>query len=355
MKGKAVIPLFLGLAIGLLAVKLTVDAIRRARASSENKTTITVVRAKQDIEAFEEIKADMVETIETVDSPFAPAHDRLGSIEKAAGRVTSKAIPKDSPVLSSMLAPEGTPPGMVGRIPPGFRAVSVKIDEVTGVAYQLQAGDWVDVIVVMDVDVGARRKETIAEVILQHVQVAAIGRGASNEPTGSGARMQPAKSATLLVREPDVPKLHLAATRGKITLAMRGDDAETTDNLAFASSDDIISNLQKLLGGGVPPPEPAKTTEPARSAPRVEQLTAPHEVLIYRGSAAGRGSANVERILFANAGSHTIIEVNEGAPTRQLNTLDLTRPLGREANGRAHAISLSPFGVRTIRRAARCV
>jgi pilus assembly protein CpaB len=271
----------------------------------------------------------MVEAVETPDSPFAPAQERFESVEKVTGRVTGKAIPKDAPVLKSMLAPEGTPAGMVGRIPAGFRAVSVKIDEVTGVAFQIQPGDWVDVIVVMDVDVGARRKETIAEVILQHVQVAAIGRGSSPEANPSNARMQPAKSATLLVREPDVPKLHLAATRGKITLAMRGDDAETSDELPFARSDDVIEGLKSLFNTGptaAVPPTPKDEPPTTFTQPRRQELPPPHEVVVYRGAMGGRAGSNIERITFENAHSPNILEVNQGNPTRQLKTLDLTRP-----------------------------
>ena len=160
MKRTAIIPLVLGLGIGLLAVKFGVDSIRKAQASIAARQSVTVVRAKQDIAAYEGIQKDMVETVETADSLFAPATERMDKVETAIGRVTSKPIPKNAPVLLSMLAPVGTRPGMVGRIPPGYRAVSVKIDEVSGVAYQVQPGDWVDVIVVMDVDTGGgpRRK-----------------------------------------------------------------------------------------------------------------------------------------------------------------------------------------------------
>lgn len=239
MKGKAIIPLVLGLGIGLVTVKFLVDTIRKAQASNQSQETITVIRASQDIDAYEAITADKVELVETVDSLLAPTNDRIGSLEEIEGRVAAKAIPQCAAVLKSMLAPEGTPAGMVGRIPPGFRAVSVKIDEVTGVAFQIKSGDWVDVIVVMDIDSSTRgRKETIAEVILQHVQVAAIGHTATGPTAESKSNMKPAKSATLLVREEDVPRLHLAGTRGKITLAMRGEDEQITERPPSARLDE---------------------------------------------------------------------------------------------------------------------
>ena len=331
MKGKAMIPLILGLGIGLLAVKLTVDAIRRAQASGQTKSTITAVRAKEDIPAFAEIRPQMVEDVETSDSLFAPAQERIESVEQVIGRVTAKAIPKHAPVLLAMLAPEGTPSGMVGRIPTGFRAVSVKIDEVSGVAFQLQIGDWVDVIVVMDVNTGGRRKETIAEVILQHIEVAAIGRGLQSEADAPSGRSQPAKSATLLVPEQEVPKLHLAGTRGKITLAMRGDDEKTTESGAFANSSDLLASLRGMM----PPSLPA-VTQQTQSTATLQTLFAepgaepdpPHRVMIFRRSSGGRNAVNVERITFANARSSDIIEVSQGNPTRQANTMSAGRSRG---------------------------
>lgn len=327
MKGKAMIPLILGLAIGLLAVKLTVDAIKQAQGSNQEKETITAIRARQDIPAFAKITTEMIEAVETSDSLFAPAHDRIDSLDLALGRVTAKSIPKYSPILLSMLASEGTPAGMVGRIPPGFRAVSVKTDEVTGVAYQLQPGDWVDVIVVMDVSVGRGKKETIAEVILQHIQIAAIGRGTQSEADSTAGRTKPAKSATLLVAEQDVPKLHLAATRGKITLAMRGDDAGTTAEGAFAKSEDLLSSLRSLASL-TPKTEPGPATARFPRPEPVEEE--PHKVIVYRGSSIDPAAMFVEQITFASAKSSRILEVSQGNPTRQSNTMGLsgsrTRP-----------------------------
>jgi len=304
MKRTAIIPLVLGLGIGLLAVKFGVDSIRRAQASNAARQSVTVVRAKQDIAAYEGIQKDMVETVETADSLFAPASERLDKVDLAIGRVASKPIPKNTPVLLSMLAPPGTRAGMVGRIPPGFRAVSVKIDEVSGVAFQVQPGDWVDVIVVMDVETGARgKKETIAEVILQHVQVAAIGQGTGPEPEpAKGAQMKPAKSATLLVPEIEVPKLHLAGTRGKITLAMRGEDDKTPTSLARAYGSEIMNSTRTASAEPTPPLPPVTKIVPAPPEPE------PHAVLVFHGSTT-KGGKSVERIKFQNAHSARILEI----------------------------------------------
>ena len=202
MKAKAVIPLVLGLCIGLIAVKFGIDAIRSAKASSAVKQTITAVKAAQDIDVGTEITLEMVQIVETVPNEFIPAMERVEKPEDVVGRVADKYIPQNAAVLKSMLAPEGTTPGLVGQIPPGYRAISVKIDEVASVAYQIKPGDWVDVGVVMDIAGGrGREKNTIAEVIQQRVQVAAVGRSIAAPQNKDGAKGTSAKSVTLLVTE----------------------------------------------------------------------------------------------------------------------------------------------------------
>ncbi len=322
MNRRAIIPLVVGLGIGLLAVKFAVNTIRKAQASNATKQTVTVVRAKQDIAAYEEIQREMVETVETADNLFIPAKERMDDVETAIGRVAEKPIAKNSPVLLSMLAPQGTRPGMVGRIPQGYRAVSVKIDEVSGVAYQMQPGDWVDVIVVMDLAVGARsKKETIAEVILQHIQVAAIGYGPEPDVGKSPSKMKPAKSATLLVQEEDVPKLHLAGTRGKITLAMRGEDDTAQNSPAVAYGSEIMKRSTEESAT-------AATTTPQPDSIPPPPVPDPYSVMVFHGETNSGQPTNVEQITFENAYSPRIMAMTQGAPTRSAAIMGGTKPGG---------------------------
>lgn len=310
MKGKAVIPLVAGLVIGLFAVKFAVDTIRKAQAAGAKTGTVNVVRATRDINAYEKLAADAVEIVETEENVFISKEDRIESVEEVIGRVTAKAIMLNAPILKSNLAPEGTPPGMVGRIPEGFRAVSVQISEVTAVAYQIQPGDWVDVIVVMDVSTPVGGRKTIAEVILERIQVAAIGDTTAPTSGPGKARKRPARSVTLFVIEEDVPKLHLAATQGKITLAMRGDDPVVTGAHRSATMDDLLSKKPK---NQTPPGWMTSMFDAVSQKPtspvQYEEEPLPHAVTVYRG---GNAAQSIERLTFENGESSMIIDVSYG-------------------------------------------
>ncbi len=314
MKVKAMIPLVLGLAVGIATVKLALNTIKKARANSQQAVPVMAVRPRADIGAYKIITKEMVELVQTTENLFAPAGDRVEDLETVLGRVTAKTIPQNTAVLRSMLAPEGTTPGMVGRIPSGFRAVSVRIDEVTGVAYQITPGDWVDVIVVMDISNSVRGgRDTIAEVILQHVQVAAIGYSTDVGVRPGPGKIKPAKSATLLVLEADVPKLHLAATHGKITLAMRGDEDGTSDNPPFANMGDLIAALRS----NETQPRPEQLIEP--------EVELPYRVIVYHGVAGEQAAKRVERITFEHERSSKIVDVKFGPPTRAAAMKSLKR------------------------------
>jgi Flp pilus assembly protein CpaB len=208
---------------------------------------------------------------------------------------------------------------MVGRIPLGFRAVSVKIDEVTAAGYQIQPGDWVDVIVVMDIDTGNnRKKETIAEVILQHVQVAAVGQGTNpSEQEGASTKVKPAKSATLLVPEAEVPKLHLAGTRGKLTLAMRGEDDVVSEMPAKALGSEVLKFF------GEPAPTPAPAPAPPVLATRLPTVNEPepHSVLVFHHSTIANQATAVDQFTFESPHSAKLVAVGKGAPTRASATM----------------------------------
>ncbi len=237
MKSKALIPLVIGLAVGLVAIKMGLDVVKKAQGANQGGPSVDIVVAARSIPLATGITDQMVTTVKTP-RELAPT-GVFNTLSDVVGRVNRAEIPKGAPVMGSLLAPPGTSPGMPSLIPDGFRAVSVKVDEDTQVSGFLQPGCRVDVAAVMTASVGGRR-DLISKVILQNVEVAAVGQSLASE--GSEANLT--RSVTLLVQPRDVPKLHLAASKGKIRLALRSRVDEGSDQFAAMTQDQLLADEQ---------------------------------------------------------------------------------------------------------------
>lgn len=238
MKSKAIIPLVLGVCVGGIAIKLVLNVVANAQGASQANMAKCAV-AKVDIGFAEEITLEKLVLKDWPRDSLPEQH--FENLEELQNRVTNMYIPKDVPIYPTMLAQAGTPPGIQTLIKPGYRAVSVGIDEVTGVAYQLMPGDRVDVISLVERRRRDGRTDSISRVILQNVEIAAVGRALHGGKPGDAPKSV-ARSVTLLLKPEEVTKLHLAqSNRGKISLALRGNaDDAASGVLASASNDQLL-------------------------------------------------------------------------------------------------------------------
>ncbi len=265
MKPKTLIPLILGVCVGGVAIKLVVDVVSNAQGASQASMTQCVV-AKMDSGFAEEITPDKL-MLKDWPKDSLP-EEYFGLLEDLQNRVTNMFIPKDVPIYPTMLAEAGTPPGIQTLIKPGYRAVSVGIDEVTGVAYQLQPGDHVDVISLVQRIGHDGRPESISRIILHDVEIAAVGRTLHSGKPGNAPKAV-ARSVTLLLKPQEVTKIHLAqSNRGRISLALRGAN-NNGDSEEFAGvtneqllGRDILALNDELEG---PPFEPSVVHEDVKS------------------------------------------------------------------------------------------
>ncbi len=148
-----------------------------------------------------------------------------GSIEQVQDRVLITSMVANEPVLKSKLALEGILAGLQGVIEVDKRAMSVKVDEVVGVAGFIYPGSRVDVMVTMK---PLRSEEgPVSKIILQNVPVLTAGK---KMEVKEGGEAVPVSVVTLEVSPGDAEKLALAATKGKIRLALRSwHDSEKKD------------------------------------------------------------------------------------------------------------------------------
>lgn len=313
MKNRAIIPLVIGLTVGLIAVKLSVDVVQKARAGNNNESLLSVVVAQQLIPMGAEIKPGMLSVTKTSKN-LAP-QGSSDDPKKLAGRVVRTQIPKGVPVIEEMLAAAGTPAGMASLVPSGYRAVAVKVDEDSSVAGFLKPGCRVDVAAVLSVRPTNGPSETISKIILQDITVGAVGQSLTGE--GDSATNL-SRSITLLVKPEEVAVLHLAASQGKLRLAMRHYEdvgASARESVSRESELDpgapgkeskksdeggLLSGLVKLFQrdeakNTSEAPKPAWVAQMAQRG-EPAQVTLPYTVTVFNGAA-------VESVPFENSRS----------------------------------------------------
>ena len=144
----------------------------------------------------------------------------VSEIARAENRVLMVPLNTNEPVLQAKLSDMTTVEGVSSTIDRGYRAVSVQITEVSGVAGLIQPGSHVDVIFTRP----GSMAEATTSTILQNVKVISTGRtvaiGQAVDPRASKAPTAPT-TVTLVLLPEDAQKLELAKSQGKVSLSLR--------------------------------------------------------------------------------------------------------------------------------------
>ncbi|MDT8420471.1 MAG: Flp pilus assembly protein CpaB [Desulfuromonadales bacterium] len=130
-----------------------------------------------------------------------------------ADRIAVSKLFAGQPLLAAELAAPGSGAGLVAMIEPGKRAMSIKVDEVTGVGGFILPSTYVDIIGVEKLE-GDRRK---AETILRRIKVLAIAQETYTEE----GKAKVVRTVTLEVKPPEAEILALQTYKGSIHLILR--------------------------------------------------------------------------------------------------------------------------------------
>jgi pilus assembly protein CpaB len=154
-----------------------------------------------------------------------PLEGSFNQVEEVVGRGVVVPLLANEPVLESKLAPREAGAGVTTAIPTGMRAVSVRVNEVIGVAGFVLPGTRVDVIVTGSPE--GRTESEISKIVLENVEVLAAGQNVERDSRGTP---QTVTVVTLLVAPEDAQLLALASVDAQIQLALRNPmDLEHTD------------------------------------------------------------------------------------------------------------------------------
>lgn len=159
-------------------------------------------------------------------------------------------VVENEPILESKLAPKGSGAGLPPVIPKGMRALSIRANEIIGVAGYVGVGTRIDVVLTAS-PVGSQ--EAVTKIVLQNVEVASAGQVIQKDPEG---KPQTVTVVTLFVTPEDAEKLTTASSQGQFQLALR-------NPLDLEEAKTRGSQLSQLIRGSAPP-----QAAPAVRAPR---------------------------------------------------------------------------------------
>ena len=193
----------------------TYNYVQSIPAKTVTIPTTRVIVAASDLDVGAELRKDDIRIIDWPANavPAGAFHDP----NEVIGRGLILPVIQNEPLLPMKLSSKEGGGGLPPAIPPGLRAVSVRVNEIIGVAGYVLPGTRVDVIVTLNP--GDQHRDITSKVILTNVQVLAAGTKIDRETDKN--KPMPVSVVTMLVSPEEGERLTLAASEGKIQLALR--------------------------------------------------------------------------------------------------------------------------------------
>jgi pilus assembly protein CpaB len=287
MNLKKALPLAVALIMGLIAARLMVQIIRskvQAQVPSGVRTVRVVVTAHS-VSAGDQLDADAL-TVSQMAADSAPAQS-FDDPSEVAGRVAAAPLVSGQAVVEPLLAPKGSASGLQAVIPPGMRAITVDVNEVSGVAGYITEGSRVDLLQTLHDD---ETNQFVSRCLVQDILVTAVGK---RTVTAAIADPQAATSVTLLVTPKQAQLLDLASVNGHPRLILRSTRDNRMDEMTPVAMTELTGGIHKpAFGPVVTEVEPARLANPfaAATQPAVAAAAAPARDWPVRVIAGGAAS-----------------------------------------------------------------
>ena len=209
----------------LLAIALALGIVAAAWSLLTGKNDVgdvqTIVVAVADIRPGVPITANQLRTAQWPTKILSAGS--FSKTELVVGRVARQPFTANEPILEPRLASRDSKGGLSSLIAPGKRAISVRVDEVIGVAGFALPGSFVDVMV------SARDANSapFSKIVLSRVKVLASEQDTAGDPT----QPKVVRAVTLELGPSDAEKLDLARSVGSLSLVLRN-EMDTTETVS---------------------------------------------------------------------------------------------------------------------------
>jgi len=210
----------------------------------------------------------------------SPVPGSFTKVEDVVGRGLISSALENEPLTESKLAPREAGGGLPPSIPPGMRAMSVKVNEVIGVAGFVVPGTRVDVLASID---EGQDRSPMTRAVVSNVQVLSAGTRYDQEKSKDGKPI-PSTVVTLMVTPEDAERIALATTEGKIMLTLRNPlDVKPTETLGVRLAalmgkpapppvEKTVKGRKVMVAAPAPPAPTVYTVEAIRAAKRAEEV-----------------------------------------------------------------------------------
>lgn len=284
---RAVVMVSVSVAVAVAAVYWASQWVRSQATVSTGK----VVVAKTDIELGSRLNTVM---LKVADWPKGSVPEgAVSDPEKIKDRVVKTTVLAGEPVLESKLAPIGTKGGLSAVIAEGKRAMTVRVNDVVGVAGFALPGNYVDIVVNTEEDTGKLsdgKTKSISKIVLDHILVLAVAQESSVREEG---KPKVVNAVTLEVTPEQAEKLDLARSVGQLSLVLRN-QLDTSPVATDGSTKQSMLNRADEAAVTAPASQPAAQTAAvrpvavAKAKPRVKKAAAPstpkEEVELIKGT-----------------------------------------------------------------------
>ncbi len=262
--------LVFAVAVAAVASLVFYRLIARVMAASAKPATTKVIVATRTLQVGSLIR-DL--DVKVADWSGAVPPQAVNNMDDVLNRGVLSVVYEGEPIIASRLAPKGAGAGLAATIPPGMRAVAVRVNEVVGVAGFVVPGMRVDVLIFGTPPQGGQATGTRAKTILQNVEVLSAGQNIQKDAEGKPI---PVQVVNLLVTPEDAEVLSLASTEARIQLVLRN----PLDNQEAKTPGTAMANLFSGKVGGLEPQPGEKRVRPRVQAPPVVAKPKPEPIIV---------------------------------------------------------------------------
>ena len=243
---RAILMLLVALVAGAAAV---VSASRWLLQQSSSSVRQVVVAAN-DLDLGQPLNGSQLKLVSWPTASVPPgAFEDLKALD---GRVVRTSLQRGEPILDAKLAPVGTKGGLSAVINDGKRAITVRVNDVVGVAGFALPGNYVDVIVNTNEEAKNTQNGNISKIVLEKILVLAVAQQVSRDDT----QPKVVNAVTLEVTPDQAEKLDVARSVGTLSLVLRNQMDVADINTGGATKHTLLGRAEQ------PAPAPAPAAAP---------------------------------------------------------------------------------------------